>query len=457
MSPAKGRRRASRGSRPRKKTTLIRGGWVVTADAAGRAGRLDLRIENGRIVEIGKKLGARGAGRVIDAKRMIVMPGLVQAHVHLCQSLFRGQAEDLDLLSWLRDRIWPLEGALEERETRAAVRLGLAELLTGGTTTILDMGSVRYGDVQFQEAERFGIRYTGGKAMMDQGQGLPAGLRETTEEAVTESVRLCDEWHGAAQGRLRYAFSPRFALSCSQEAMRRSVVAARERGALLHTHAAESADEVGLVRDRTGMGNVEYLHSLGFSGRDVLLAHGIWLSTNERRILRETGTRIVHCPSANLKLGSGIARVRELLDDEILVALGADGAACNNTLDGFFEMRLAALLHRARGGPRALPAQTALRMATRYGAEALGLSDVGSIEVGHLADLVFLDTHKPHLAPGLGDLHARVVFTASAADVHSVLVAGEPVVEEGELLTAEVVKIAKAADKAAKRVAERAG
>ncbi|MEE8410219.1 MAG: 5'-deoxyadenosine deaminase [Myxococcota bacterium] len=434
---------------------LIRGGWVVTMDASDTVGRLDVRIADGRIVEIGEKLKARGVARLIDAKGVVVMPGLVQAHVHLCQSLFRAQAEDVDLLTWLRERIWPLEGALEARDMRAAVGLGLTELLLGGTTCILDMGTVRHGDIPFEEAKRFGIRFTGGKAIMDQGQGYPAGLRETTDEAIEESVRLCDAWHGAADGRLRYAFSPRFALSCSKEAIRRCVEEARRRGALLHTHAAENSEEVALVRERTQLGNIEYLHSLGFTGEDVLLAHCIWISVQERRLLRETKTRVIHCPSANLKLGSGIARIAEMLDDEIMIALGADGVACNNTLDGFFEMRLAALLHRARGGPQAMSAKTALRLATRGGALALGLTDVGSIEVGHQADLTLLDFHRPHVWPNLGDLHSRIVFSARSADVQTVIVGGKTLVDSGELCTGDLAKVLKSAQSAAERVTAR--
>jgi cytosine/adenosine deaminase-related metal-dependent hydrolase len=292
--------------------------------------------------------------------------------------LFRGQPEGLDLLGWLRERIWPLEGAMEKEDLRAACRLGMVELLRGGTTAILDMGVVRHGDVLFEEAKKTGIRYTGGKTIMDQGQGLPRGLRETTEEALAESLRLCDEWHGTSRGRLRCALAPRFALSATAEAHRRCAEEARRRGLLLHTHAAESSEEVALVRERTGLGNVEYLHSLGCLGPELVLAHGIWLSAAERRLLAESNTRLVHCPSANLKLASGTARVPELLSHGILVALGSDGAACNDNLDGFHEMRMAALLHKVRDGPGAIPAVTALRMATRNGALALGLDDVGT-------------------------------------------------------------------------------
>jgi len=438
-----------------KKDLVIRGGWVLTVDDDDRVLRADVRVRAGRIDAIEEKLPTRGVDRVIDATGMVVMPGLVQAHTHTAQTLFRGQPEGMDVLGWLRERIWPLEGAMHAADVRAACRLGMTELLLGGTTAILDMGVVRYGDVLFEEAKKSGIRYTGGKTIMDQGHGLPAGLRESTDEAITESIRLFDAWHGGAKGRLRCAFAPRFALSASDAAHRRCVEEARSRGALLHTHAAESSEEVALIRERTGMGNVEYLHSVGFVGKDVVLAHSIWLSAAERHILRQSETRVVHCPSANLKLASGIARVPDLLADGLLVALGSDGAACNDNLDGFHEMRLAALLHKARGGPGAIPAKTALRMATRNGALVLGLDDLGSIQTGMRADLVLLDMSCPHVAPNAGDLVGRVVFAARAADVHTVLVDGKVVVDEGELLTVDADKTVSTAHKAAARVVKR--
>ncbi len=456
MSKAGGKKKKKAAPRqPSRERLLVRGGRVITLDPKSRVGELDILIEGGRISAMGSQLD--GADTVLDADGLVVMPGLVQGHIHLCQTLFRGRADDLELLTWLRERIWPLEGALEAEDLRAAARLGLAELLLGGTTSILDMGTVRHSDVLFEEAERMGMRYTGGKTIMDQGQGFPAGLRETTDEAIRESVRLCERWHGEAGGRLRYAFSPRFVLSCSEQAMRACVKEARARKALMHTHASENGEEVAIVRERTGMGNVEYLHSLGFSGPDVILAHGVWLSAEDKKVLRSTHTRITHCPSANLKLASGIAKLAELMEEGIELALGADGAACNNNLDGFMELRLAALLHKVRGGPTAVPAEAALRLATSQSARALGLDDVGTLEVGKRADLVLLDLNKPHASPETPDLHSRVVYSAKSSDVHTVMVEGRVVVRGGELVGTRVGDILKDANAAIARVDARLG
>jgi 5-methylthioadenosine/S-adenosylhomocysteine deaminase len=436
---------------------LLRGATVVTLDERDTVAKLDIRIEQGRVVALAPSLPARGVDRVIEASGSVAMPGLVQGHLHLCQTLFRGCADDMELLSWLQERIWPLEAAHDADTLRAAARLGLCELLLGGTTTILDMGTVHHTDVLFEEAAAFGMRYTGGKVIMDFGQGFPPTLRESPEAALADSEALCGRWHNSYGGRLRYAFSPRFAVSCSETALRGCAERARAHGALVHTHASENTEEVQMVRARTGMGNVEYLHSLGLTGPDVVLAHGIWMTAQEQRLVRDTNTRIVHCPSSNLKLASGIARIDDLLAAGVHLALGADGAACANALDGFMEMRLAALLHKVRGGPMAVPASAALHMATRGGAVALGLGDCGSIALGQRADILLLDMHRPHLFPKLGDIKSRLVYAAARSDVHTVLVDGQVRVADGALCGVDLEAVLRDADDAAERLLHRAG
>jgi 5-methylthioadenosine/S-adenosylhomocysteine deaminase len=455
MTGRQGRRRAA--ARPRKLEgpLFVTGATAVTMDAQRRIQKLDVRIEGGQMTALAENLSTQGAAQVIDGRGMILLPGFVQAHVHLCHSLLRGMADGMDLLSWQRERVFAAEGALTAEDVRVGARLGIAELLLGGTTTVLDFGTVRHTDVLFEEAERAGLRYIGGKAVMDHGHGYPLSLRETTAEAIAESVRLCERWHNAANGRLGYAFSPRSALTTTDDAIRGLVSEARQRHALLHTHAAEDPEEVAMVRERVKKGTVEYLHALGMSGGDVLLAHGIWLSSEERRILRESGTRVVHCPSSNLRLASGIARVAELLADGVRVALGANSVAANDHLDIFQEMRLAAMIHRVRDGAKAVPARAALELATVGGAQALGLTAVGSIEIGKRADLVLMDLHRPHLFPEVGDLAARLVYAGRASDVHTVLVDGVVKVEAGTLVGVNVETVMQDAQAAAQRLAAR--
>jgi cytosine/adenosine deaminase-related metal-dependent hydrolase len=291
--------------------------------------------------------------------------------------------------------------------------------------------------------------------MMDAGQGVPAGLRETTAASLDESARLLEAWNGAAGGRLRYAYAPRFVLSCTDELMQEVARQARQRSVRVHTHASENAHECDAVRQRTGFDNVDYLHRAGVSGPHVTLAHCVWLTAQEQRLLRETRTVVCHCPSSNLKLASGIAKIPELLDDGVVVGLGADGAPCNNNLDLWLEMRLAALLHKPRAGALAMPPQRVLEMATLGGARALGLeAEIGSIEEGKRADLTLVDLRRPASVPSGGDVVAQLVHSGKAEDVTDVVIDGRVVLRNRELLTLEEPAIVAAASAHSKRLME---
>jgi cytosine/adenosine deaminase-related metal-dependent hydrolase len=420
---------------------LLRDGCVVTMDAARRVLRgAQVLVDDGRIRALGDELEAPDGATVIDCTDCVVIPGLVQAHVHLCQTLARGRADDAPLLDWLRATIWPYEASLDSDTAAASALLGCAELLLGGTTAILDMGTVRWQDEIFEACRAAGIRATSGKAMMDRGEGVPAALLETARDSITASEALASRWHEAESGRLRYAWAPRFVLSASEELLRGAAEAARAGGQRLHTHASENRDECDRVRSETGLDNVEYLHRVGLAGADVVVAHAVWVTERERGLLAQSGTHIAHCPSSNLKLASGIAPLPELLEAGISVALGSDGAACNNNLDAFLEMRLAALLHRPRIGVHALGARRALELATIGGAQALGLErEIGSIEVGKRADLCVVDVSRVQQAPlGTLDPYSAIVYASGAKDVRDVVVDGRLVVRGRELLTLDV-------------------
>src|SRR5437762_8984282 len=420
----------------------------------------DVLIEDGRIKRVGRSDG-RTAGRskptTIDCSGLIVLPGLVQAHIHLCQTLFRGLADDLSLENWLAKRIWPLEAAHTADSVHASAMLGATELLLGGTTAILDMETVRHTGAAFEALESIGIRATAGKCLMD-APSNPAGLRESTDAALTESADLCAKWHGAAGGRLRYCFAPRFAPSCTGPLLRAVSDLAEKSGAMMHTHAAETPLELDTVRRETGHDEIAYLDSVGISGPRAALAHCVWMDKDDIAVLARQRTNIVHCPSSNLKLGSGIAPIPEMLAAGCRVGIGADGAPCNNRLDAFAEMRLAALIQKPRLGPDALPAAQALELATLGGARALGLeSEIGSIEAGKCADLVVLDLDGPHAQPEDADLISRIVYSARAADVRHVIVDGRVVVRDGSLKTADRSEIRRAANTEARRLRRAVG
>jgi cytosine/adenosine deaminase-related metal-dependent hydrolase len=315
---------------------------------------------------------------------------------------------------------------------RACARLACAELLLGGTTAVLDMGSVHETDALCDAIARTGLRATVGKAMMDAGDGVPARLHEETSRSIDESDALASRWHDTTGGRLRYAYAPRFALSCSEELLR-EVGARVHHGARVHTHASEQEAEIALVRRERGADNLVYLESLGLGGPRAAVAHCVHATADERRRLAANGTHVVHCPSSNLKLGSGIAPIPEMLAEGIRVALGADGAPCNNNLDAFVEMRLAALVHKPRMGASTMSPATVLELATRGGAAALGLDDqIGSLEPGKRADLIIVEPRTPHATPSSSPL-STLVYATQSRDVRDVIVDGRVLVRHGVL------------------------
>ncbi len=435
---------------------LIVDATVVTLDPARRILHgADVLVRGGRIEAVGGGAAAQAAAGAerIRASGKALIPGLVQAHVHLCQTLFRNRADGLELLDWLRQRIWPFEAAHDERSLDASARLGIAELIRGGTTAILDMGTARHTDVIFAAAEEAGFRLTGGKAHMDHGADLPAGLREATEASLREAEALCGRWHG--KGLARYAFAPRFVLSCSDGLLREVAQLARRLGARLHTHASENAAEGEAVRERFGAPNIEVLHRFGLTGSDVALAHCVWPTEGEVELLRATGSHVVHCPASNLKLASGIAPIPDFLARGIHVALGADGAPCNNDLDAFVEMRLAALLHKPRFGPEAMPAAQVLELATLGGARALGLeAEIGSIEPGKRADLALVDLQRLHTTPIGDDVCGAIVHAARSSDVTDVWIEGRRVLRDRALTTLDEERIVATARSESDRIAQ---
>jgi 5-methylthioadenosine/S-adenosylhomocysteine deaminase len=419
---------------------LIKNGTLVTMDAEDSILRGDLLVVDGRIVDVGAT--GKTADLVIDATDCAVLPGFVQTHIHLCQTLFRGAADDLSLIDWLKKRVWPLEAAHTAASIRASARLGIAELIKGGTTCALTMETVNHTEEVFKVVEETGFRATIGKCMMDKGEGVPSALHEETEISVRESVRLLEAWHGKADGRIRFCFAPRFAVSCTRDLLSQVAELARDRGVMVHTHASENRSECELVERETGMRNIAYLDSVGLSGRHVALAHCVHIDEQEMQILKRTRTNVAHCPSSNLKLGSGIAPITEMLETGISVSLGADGAACNNRLDMFTEMRTAALLQKALHGPEAMPASRALRMATIDGANAIGIGDeVGSVETGKKADLILISLAKLELTPRPVDIVSGIVYASQPSDVRTVIIDGQLVKSDGKLLTLDEQRV----------------
>ena len=435
---------------------LIKGGTIVTMDRKDAIVQGDLLISDGRIAEVDEEIGSY-ADDTIDARDCAVLPGFIQTHIHLCQTLFRGAADDLSLIDWLKNRVWPMEAAHTKESIRASARLGIAELIKGGTTCALTMETVRHTEEVLRVVDESGFRATVGKCMMDKGDDVPRALHEETAASIRESVALIEQWHGRGDGRVRCCFAPRFAISCTRELLSEVSELARKHKVMIHTHSSENKNECEIVEAETGRRNVAYLDSLGISGAHVLLAHCIHLDTEEIETLSRTKTNVAHCPSSNLKLGSGLARVAEMLARKIPVSLGADGAACNNRLDMFTEMRTAALLQKLAHGPEVLSAAQVLRMATIDGARALGLdNEIGSLEVGKRADVIVVDLNQLHSSPKQ-DVISSLVYSAQPADVRATIIDGRIVMRDGKLSALNEGDVIVDANREASALAQRAG
>lgn len=435
----------------------IRGSTVVTMDARRRIAPLDVLVDaEGRIAELFAPGTSYEAAETLDAPGMVLIPGLVQAHAHLCHTLFRGLAEDRPLMRMLRERIWPLEAAHDAASVKASASLGIAEMFLGGTTSVLDMGSVHHTDALFEAASEAGLRYTGGKALMDAGDEVPTTLREETATALRESDRLARNWHEQANGLLRYAYCPSQVFTATTDLLRSVAARTVADGFLVHTHASEQRQEVDLVQQTYGRSPIQLLADSGLTGPNACIAHCVWPESHELDVLSQGGATVVHCPSANMKLGSGTAPVAAYLDCGVNVALGTETAA-SHTLGVWEEMRVAGLLAKLRNGPEALPPRALFEMATLGGARALGLdAEIGSVETGKSADLVLLDLRSPRTAVS-SDLLTTLVYAARPADVRHVLVNGKLVVRDGELKTLSLNEVLATAAQERERALSRAG
>jgi 5-methylthioadenosine/S-adenosylhomocysteine deaminase len=435
----------------------VRGATILTMNDAFDIVEGDLLVRNGRIVAVGRVDANERVDRTIDARGAYLLPGFIQTHIHLCQTIFRGYADDLALLDWLKTRIWPMEAAHTAASLAASARYAASELLHSGTTTILSMETVHDTDAVFDALEPTGLRAVVGKCMMDSDSTVPARLLEQTADSIDESVAIARRWHGRANGRLRAAFAPRFAVSCSRELLEAVAHLSREHGIVIHTHASENRDEASLIKSRTGLSNIHYFADTGLTSPRLCVAHCVWVDESEQAVLAEQEVKVLHCPGSNLKLGSGLAPIVEMRAKGISVSLGADGAACNNHLDMFEEMRLAAVLQSVRHAPGALTARDAVWMATREGARALGLEgEIGCIAAGKRADFILVDRSRPHLALGI-DPYSTLVYAARGTDVRTTVVDGEVLVDNFAATRWNPSELAHAARVEATALATRAG
>ncbi|MCL5075710.1 MAG: 5'-deoxyadenosine deaminase [Chloroflexi bacterium] len=436
---------------------LIRNGLLVTMNATREVYEGNLYCEDGLIREVASQCSE--ADTVIEAQGRMVLPGFIQTHVHLCQTLFRGLADDMDVINWLRRRIWPLESSHNEESLYSSALLSIVEMIKSGTTTALTMETVNHTDAVFQAILESGFRAHSGKAMMDVVELGTGMVGESTADSLAETKRLLFAFHEKGNGRLRYALCPRGPGNTSTELLAAVARLAKEHMIIIHTHAAESRALTEKWSSSPRGSDVVYLHSLGLTGKNLVLAHCIWVTDEEKWIIKETGTNVSHCPSSNLKLASGIAPIPEMLEMGINVSLGADGAPCNNNLDIFQEMRLASLIQKPRLGPRTMPAGQVLEMATIGGARALGMEDqIGSLEVGKRADIVLLNRQVPHANPTRGsEPSSALVYAHRGHDVDTVIIDGQVLLRKGQFTSLDERRVLAEAERALERLLSRVG
>ena len=428
--------------------TLYRNAWVVTMDdAASEHPDGWLLVRDGAIEAVGTGAGP-AADATVDLRGAVVTPGLVNTHHHLYQTLTRARAQEATLFEWLV-ALYPVWAHVDEESEYAAARTGLAELALSGCSTVFDhhyvfpRGRTGLVEAEVRAARELGVRIVASRGSMDLGEsqgGLPPdSLVEEIDDVLADTERLAGLQDG--DGRVQIAVAPCSPFSVTGRLMEESAALARRHGLVLHTHLAETSDEEAYCLELYGCRPVEYLDSLGWLDGDVWCAHCVHLSERDIARFRETGTGVAHCPTSNLRLGAGIAPLRELLDAGIRVGLGVDGSASNERGDLFLEVKQALLLARGRGGPRALTAREALRLGTRGGAAVLRRDDIGSLEPGKRADFAVWSTAGLELG-GADDPVAGLVL-AGPHRVERLVVAGEDVVRDGRLVRADEDEIAR--------------
>ena len=368
---------------------------------------------------------------VIDGSNKFATPGLVNTHTHAAMTLFRSYADDMFLMDWLENKIWPAEANLTAEDVYWGTLLSIGEMLKSGTTCFADM--YFFMDEVAKAVETSGIR-----ACLSRGL---AGVAPNSDKSLLEAKEFCLKWNGAANGRITTMLGPHAPYTCPPDYLKQVIEVAKEIKAEIHIHLSETKFEVDTCIEKFGKTPIAHMDSLGLLDLGVLAAHCVHVTPEDIKLMKAKNVRVAHNPQSNLKLASGIAPVQQMLEAGLIVGLGTDGASSNNNLDLLEEVRLAALLHKVReDNPKVIPAQTALEMGTSCGAQALGLDKVGKLAVGYKADIVLYDMNKLTWAPK-HDRNSLLVYSANSSDVHTVLVDGQVLVADGKLTTIDEAQV----------------
>ena len=409
---------------------LISHAHIFQADGVVQEG--SIAIEGDKITAIGEVPASWKPDRTIDAKDKFAVPGFVNAHTHASMTLLRSYADDMKLMDWLQQKIWPIEAKMRNEDVYWGAMLAAVEMIQSGTTTFADM----YGPDMEKVAEV--VETSGLRAVLSRGL---IGVAPDADEKLQENVTLFKNWHKKAAGRITVMFGPHALYTCPPDYLRKVAETAKALGAEIHIHMSETKGEVEDCLKQYGKRPFAHVASTGLFDNGTLAAHCVHLDDEDVAIIKKYGIRVAHNPGSNMKLASGIAPVPRLLKEDVCVALGTDGASSNNNLDMLEEVNLAAMLHKvASYDPEAVPAREALRMGTVYGAKAVGLSEVGILKEGYKADIVLFDMNSPAWVPR-HDPVSLLVYSANAASVDTVIVDGRILMEKRELLTLDEERI----------------
>ena len=420
---------------------------TAAADDSEKYFEASVGVRDNRIVMVTRDEGevARfreaccGVLREVDGRGRLLMPGLINTHCHVAMALMRGYADDIPLVEWLNDYIWPYEALINRDDVQLGAELGIVEMLRGGVTTFVDM--YWYEEAVADAARKLGIRAVLSPCFVD-------ARMEAFEEDLPATVAKAKECD-----RLSVMIAPHAPYSCSEANMRRAAQLSEEYGLPITIHLAETHDEERQIREGYGCTPVELIDRYGLLKEGTIAAHCVHLSDSDRRTLLERGVSVAHNPQSNMKISSGISPVAKLLDEGVNVTIATDGPCSNNDLDMWEEMRSASFLQKlSAGDPCVISAYELLRMATVGGAKAIGRGDeLGQIKEGMLADMIVLDMERPHLYPRY-DIVANLAYAAKASDVDMVVVNGEVVVDGGDVLGVDEMDLCRRVEKRAKEL-----
>lgn len=399
----------------------------------------NILIEDDIIKQISEDKNFEKIDYVIEGKNKIALPGLVNTHTHLAMTLFRGFADDLPLKEWLEEKIWPQEAKLTAEDVYWGSLLGICEMIKGGTIAFADM-------YFFMDEVAKAVSESGVKASLSVGM---IGVSGDENEILSRGVSFAQNWHNAENGRIKVMLAPHAPYTCPPSFLEKVINKAVEMNLGIHTHLSETYLEVENIKNMYGLTPVRLMHRVGLFNVSVLAAHCVFVDDEEIEILSEKGVGVAHNPQSNLKLASGVAPVKKMVEKGVKIGLGTDGPASNNNLDLWEEIRLVATLHKGvEKDPVCIPAKEALDMATKNGMEILGFENSGIIKEGYKADLILVNINKPHFYPR-HNLISHLVYSALSSDVDTVIVDGKVLMEKRELKTLDEEKIMFEAEKRA--------